>query len=73
MATDISIRLGKKIRALRRGRGWRQIDLAAHAELSKTHVCELELGKREIGLLTLERVAYALDVKISELMGMIGR
>lgn len=73
MATDISIRLGRKIRDLRRQRQWRQIDLAAHAELSKTHVCELELGKREVGLKTLERLAQALDVKISELMKSIGQ
>jgi len=73
MATDIRVQLGKKIKAVRRARGWRQIDLAAHAELSKTHVCELELGKREIGLLTLERVAEALDVKASELLKAIGK
>ena len=73
MATDISIRLGRKIRDLRRKRGWRQIDLAAHAELSKTHICELETGKREVGLNTLERLADALEVKMSELLKAIGR
>jgi transcriptional regulator with XRE-family HTH domain len=73
VSTDISARLGKKIRDLRRRRGWRQIDLAAHAELSKTHICELETGKREVGIRTLERLAEALDVKISELMRQIGR
>lgn len=73
MATDISIQLGKKVRELRRERGWRQIDLAAHAELSKTHVNELERGKREVGLNALERLAEALDMKISDLMKTIGR
>jgi transcriptional regulator with XRE-family HTH domain len=73
MATDICIRLGKKIRELRRQRGWRQIDLAAHAELSKTHINELEAGKREVGLKALERLAEALDLKISDLMKGIGR
>jgi transcriptional regulator with XRE-family HTH domain len=73
MASDIRIRLGRKIRDLRRQKGWRQIDLAAHAELSKTHVCELETGKREVGLLTLERIAVALEVKASEILKAIGR
>ena len=72
MATDISVQLGKKIRELRRERGWRQIDLAAHAELSKTHVNELERGKREVGLNALERLAESLDMKISDLMKSIG-
>ena len=71
MATDICVRLGKKVRELRRERGWRQIDLAAHAELSKTHVNELEAGKREIGLRALERLAEALEVKVSDLMRQI--
>jgi transcriptional regulator with XRE-family HTH domain len=73
VATDISVQLGKKIRELRRERGWRQIDLAAHAELSKTHVNELERGKREVGVNALERLAGALDTKISDLMKAIGR
>jgi transcriptional regulator with XRE-family HTH domain len=72
VATDISIQLGKKVRELRRERGWRQIDLAAHAELSKTHVNELERGKREVGLNALERLAGALDLKVSDLMKAIG-
>lgn len=72
MATDICIRLGRKIRDLRRARGWRQIDLAAHSELSKTHINELEAGKREIGLRALERLAAALDLNISDLMKEIG-
>jgi transcriptional regulator with XRE-family HTH domain len=58
---------------MRRARGWRQIDLAAHAELSKTHICELELGKREIGLAALERIAMALDTQPSELLKAIKR
>jgi transcriptional regulator with XRE-family HTH domain len=70
--TTICIRLGRKVRELRRERGWRQIDLAAHAKLSKTHVNELEAGKREVGLRALERLAEALDLKVSDLMKEIG-
>lgn len=68
MANIVCVRLGRRIRELRHERGWRQIDLAAHAELSKTHICELEIGKREIGLLALRRVAAALDVKMADLV-----
>jgi len=73
VATDIAIQLGRKIRELRRQRGWRQIDFAAHAELSKTHISELESGKREVGIFVLERLAEALGVKISDLMKAIQR
>ena len=73
VATDIYIALGRNIRELRLQRGWRQVDLAAHAVLSKTHVNELEAGKREVGIRTLERLAEALEVKISELLKAIGQ
>ena len=72
MASDICIRLGARIRELRRERGWRQIDLAVHAELSKTHVSELEAGKREPGLRTLQRLSVALDLPMSTLLRGIG-
>jgi len=54
-------------------RSWRQIDLAVHAELSKTHVCDIETGKRQIGLEALERIANALDLKPSQLLREIER
>jgi transcriptional regulator with XRE-family HTH domain len=56
------------MRDLRRRRGWTQQILADHAELSKTHICELEVGKREVGLMALLRIAGALGVKASELL-----
>jgi transcriptional regulator with XRE-family HTH domain len=68
MASPLRVRLGKRIRDLRKKRGWRQIDLAAHAELSKTHICEVETGKREIGIEALKRVAESLDKTLSELL-----
>lgn len=72
MATDICIRLGKRIRELRKARGWRQIDLAEHSGLGKNHISELERGQREIGLRTLEAVAHALNTRPSEILRAIG-
>jgi transcriptional regulator with XRE-family HTH domain len=68
MANFVSVRLGRRMRDLRRRRGWTQQILADHAELSKTHICELEVGKREVGLMALLRIAGALGVKASELL-----
>ena len=68
MASTLRAVLGKRIRDLRRKRGWRQIDLAVHAELSKTHLCDVETGKREIGLEALKRIADALEVSLSKLL-----
>ncbi len=72
MATDICIRVGERIRALREERGWRQIDLAEHAGLGKNHISEVERGQREMGLRALEAVAGALEVLPSDLLRVAG-
>lgn len=72
MATDICARLGEKIKQLRRSRGWRQIDLAEHSGISKNHISELERGQREMGVLNLQAIAGALDVKPSDLLQVAG-
>jgi XRE family aerobic/anaerobic benzoate catabolism transcriptional regulator len=72
MATGICIRLGLKIKELRTSRGWRQIDLAEHSGIGKNHISELERGQREIGLINLEAIAGALDLKSSELLRLSG-
>ena len=68
MATDICVRLGRRIRVLRTERGWTQQVLADHAELSREHLAELEAGNKEAGVRTLDRLAKALDVKIAGLL-----
>lgn len=73
MARAICVQFGKRIRELRRERGWRQLDLAEQAGISENYVSDLEQGKKEVCLQTLERLAEALEVRISELMRTIGR
>ena len=68
MATDICIRIGRRIRVLRTGHGWTQAMLADHATIAREHLSELENGKKEIGVRTLERIAEALGVEASELL-----
>jgi transcriptional regulator with XRE-family HTH domain len=68
MATDICVRIGRRIRVLRTQRGWTQQLLADHAELTREHLSELENGKKEIGVRTLNRIANALDQTLSELL-----
>jgi transcriptional regulator with XRE-family HTH domain len=68
MASDICVRVGRKIRALRRAKGWSQQLLADHAELERAHLSRLEEGRREAGLRVLERIALALDVDVEDLV-----
>lgn len=68
MASDICSRLGKRIREMRKAKGWRQIDLAQHSGVHEVHISDLERGAREVGLRTLFALAQALGVKLDALV-----
>ena len=68
MASDICVRVGRRIRELRKEKGWSQQLLADHAELERAHLSRLEEGRREAGLRVLERIARALDVDVEDLV-----
>lgn len=68
MATDICIPLGKRIRALRVKRGWMQVDLAAHAGLTRETISNIELGRKEAGVRSLHAIAQAFSMTISQLL-----
>jgi transcriptional regulator with XRE-family HTH domain len=72
MARDICILLGERIRELRKAWHWRQIDLAAHADLNVIYISDLENGRKEICLRTLQSLATALDLKITDILAPIG-
>ena len=68
MARDICILLGLRIRELRMAKNWRQIDLAEQAGINENYVSDLEIGKKEICLRTLQAIAAAFGLTIGQLM-----
>ena len=68
MARDVCIRLGVRIRELRKARGWRQLDLAEQAGINENYVSDLELGRKEVCLRTLSMLARAFGIKLDELL-----
>ncbi|MGA2251635.1 helix-turn-helix domain-containing protein [Terracidiphilus sp.] len=72
MASEICILLGKRIRELRKAKGWRQIDLAEHSGVHEVHISDLERGSREAGIETLWTIAQALSVSLSDLFKGVG-
>jgi transcriptional regulator with XRE-family HTH domain len=61
-------RLGYRIAGLRAGRGWSQNQLADVAGLDRTYVSRIEGGRHNITILTLSRLAAALDVTAADLL-----
>lgn len=65
---DALVQLGKRIRELRADRGLSQEALADLAELDRTYISSIERGHRNASLLTLHRIAEALEVEPVELV-----
>jgi transcriptional regulator with XRE-family HTH domain len=61
--------IGRNIRRLRQAKGLSQESLAEHAELHRTYVGGVERGERNVTLLSLERIAVALEVELVALLG----
>ena len=65
--TDISKKIGRRIRALRQERGLSQEQLAFEADLHRAYIGQIERGEKNIGVQNLEKIAKALKVSIKEL------
>jgi transcriptional regulator with XRE-family HTH domain len=64
---DLRVAFGKRVRELRKERGWSQEQLAERASLHWTYVSGVERGVRTPGLDVIGRLAVALKVSPSEL------
>lgn len=65
---NISYQVGQRIREKRERKGWSQEQLAAYAGMRQANMSALELGQRMITLVTLERIAGALDTTPVDLL-----
>jgi transcriptional regulator with XRE-family HTH domain len=62
-------RLAMKIKALRNERGWTQPVLAKKAGVSAGYLARLETSRHDPKLSTLVKIAKALGVPVTELLG----
>ena len=60
--------LGQRLRYLRRLRLWSQDNLSTRANFAQSTIAEIERGRGNPTLHTLEQLAMALDVHILELL-----
>jgi len=67
VAIDVCIRLGLRIRTLREQRGWTQTYLAVHTGLGRAFISDLENGKKEPCLRSLEILAAGFQLSLSQL------
>lgn len=67
MQTDIMVRFGQAVRKIRREQGISQEELAERCGLHRTYISDVELGKRNVSLENIERIAISLNKSLVEL------
>ena len=66
--SDIFEKFGEKIKEYRKQKGFSQEQLAEKANLHRTYIGMIERAEKNITLLNIEKIANALDVKITDLI-----
>lgn len=67
MPEDLLVRLGARIRKLRKKRGWTQIVMAERVGIDRSFLADVERGKRNVSILNLDLMAKGLKVSLSRL------
>ena len=64
---NINEKVRKKIREIRTRKGLTQEDLALVSGLHRAYIGQIERGEKNIGLINLEKISFALNVDIKVL------
>ena len=62
------VKIGSKIRMLRKRKGFSQEDFAAEARLGRTYMGRIERGEQNLSIQNLIQIALTLNVEVYELM-----
>ncbi len=62
------VKFGHQVRKVRNSKGLSQEALAAKAKIHRNHMGAIERGETNVTLLSIERIAKALGVKVRDLV-----
>ncbi|OJV85355.1 MAG: transcriptional regulator [Gammaproteobacteria bacterium 39-13] len=62
------VKVGKKIREIRKKKGYSQEAFAAEAQLGRTYMGRIERGEQNLSIQKLIQIALTLKVEVSELI-----
>jgi len=71
MAEDIRVRIGRRLRKLRKQRGWTQVQMADKFGLDRSYLADVEHGKRNVSALNLEIIANGFELTLSRFFSKI--
>lgn len=67
MSKSIKNRFGKRIRDLRKQKGWSQEELADKVDLHRTYIGAIERGEQSVSIDKIEALAKGLRISLEEL------
>lgn len=65
---DIKLKVGLKIKELRKQKGLTQEQLSELTDIDRTYISDVERGLRNIAIVNLEKIANAFDIELFELL-----
>ena len=68
MSTDIRVRLGNRVRALRKKNDRTQVELAEMLGIDRSYLSEIETGKKDPSLRVLKTIADGFGLSLSQLL-----
>ena len=63
----VTEKIGKRIRELRKETGMSQEKFAAKIGMDRTYYASVELGKRNISIINLEKIAQGLGMSLADM------
>ena len=67
MQEEIRVAYGKAVRAIRQDKKISQEELGELCGLHRTYISDIELGKRNVSLENIDKIAHALQMKQTDL------
>lgn len=72
MSTEnITVRFGLRLRKLRKEKGWTQVQMADALGVDRSYISDMERGKKNVCLPTMEVIALGFEISLSRLLSRI--
>jgi len=68
---NITVRFGRRLRQLRKKKGWTQVQMADALGVDRSYISDMERGKKNVCLPTLEVIAQGFGTTMGRLLSRI--
>lgn len=65
---NITIRFGRRLKELRKKKGWTQVQMADALGIDRSYISDMENGKLNVCLPTLEVLAQGFEISMAKLL-----